>query len=237
MSAGQGDPSGPTRSDRSDRSDRGEDADGTGADRGSSLPPIDFWFDFISPFGYFASLRIDALAARHGREVDWHPLLIGVTVLKVMGLKPLMQTPLKADYARREIRRYERRHGLRLGRAIDGEPMNPLPAGRAFAHLRRHAPAIATPFARAVLEDYWICGRQMDHREALADTARRAGLPAAPIDAALADPVAADLLRAEVDAAITRGVFGSPFVIVDGEPFFGVDKLALIDEWLAAGGW
>lgn len=198
---------------------------------------IDFWFDFISPFGFFASLRIDALAARHGREVDWHPLLIGVTVLKVMGLKPLMQTPLKADYVRREIARYERRHRVRLGRSIDGDPMNPLPAGRAFASLGRHAPEFAKPFARAVLEDYWIAGQAMDDREALAASARRAGLPAAPIDSALNDPAGADQLRAEVDAAITRGVFGSPFFIVDGEPFFGVDKLELVDEWLAAGGW
>ena len=43
--------------------------------------PIRFWFDFISPYGYLASLRIDELAARHGRTVDWHPLLVGVTVL------------------------------------------------------------------------------------------------------------------------------------------------------------
>ena len=48
-----------------------------------------FYFDFISPFGYFAALRIDALAARYGREVEWRPMLLGVTVLKVMGLKPL----------------------------------------------------------------------------------------------------------------------------------------------------
>src|SRR5207253_1318179 len=60
--------------------------------------PIDFYFDLISPYGYFASTQVEALAARYGRAVDWKPVLLGVTVMKVMGLPPLMQTPLKKDY-------------------------------------------------------------------------------------------------------------------------------------------
>jgi 2-hydroxychromene-2-carboxylate isomerase len=44
-------------------------------------------------------------------------------------------------------------------------------------------------------------------------------------------------LRAEVDTAIQKGVFGSPFVIVDGEPFWGSDRLEHVDRWLQTGGW
>ena len=44
-------------------------------------PPIEFWFDFISPFGYFASLRIDDLATRHGRTVDWTSMPVSYTHL------------------------------------------------------------------------------------------------------------------------------------------------------------
>ena len=58
--------------------------------------PIDFYFDFISPYGYLASTRIEHIAARHGRAVAWRPFLQGVTVLQVMGLKPLLETPLKS---------------------------------------------------------------------------------------------------------------------------------------------
>ena len=103
-------------------------------------PALDFWFDFISPFGYLASLRIDEIAARHGRTVEWHPLLVGVTVLKVMGLPPVPQTPLKGPYAGRQITRYLRRHGVSLTRDPSATPMNPLPAGRLFAWMRVHAP-------------------------------------------------------------------------------------------------
>ena len=59
---------------------------------------IDFYFDFISPFGYLAAGPVEALGAEFDRPVRWHPILLGVTVMQVMGLKPLMETPLKADY-------------------------------------------------------------------------------------------------------------------------------------------
>jgi len=200
-------------------------------------PPLDFWFDFISPFGYLASLRIDDIAARHGRTVEWHPLLVGVTVLKVMGLKAIPATPLKGPYAERQIARYLRRHGLQLGRPASAPPMNPLPAGRLFAWLRAREPACAKAFARAALHAHWALGQALDEPDALRAAARQAGIDTAVVERGLADPAAAALLREEVDGAVARGVFGSPFVIVDDEPFFGVDSFELLEEWLARGGW
>ncbi len=200
-------------------------------------PALDFWFDFISPYGFLASLRIDDIAARHGREAQWHPLLIGVTVMKVMGLPPLMQTPLKKDYVPREIARYCRRHGIAIARDFGKPPMNPLPAARVMAWLLANEATCAKAFARAAFADYWQRDIDLDTPESLRQSAARAALPKAAIDAALADPQAGTLLRAEVDRAVARGVFGSPFVIVDDEPFFGVDKMELLDDWLAAGGW
>lgn len=199
--------------------------------------PLDFWFDFISPYGYLASLRIDELAARHGRAVRWHPLLLGVTVLKVMGLKPLMDTPLKQDYIPRELQRYARRHGVTFGRPLDAAPMNPLPAARAFAWLLAHAPDDAKPCARAIYHDHWGRGLDLGTADAVRACGARAGLDAALLAAATDAEAGAACLRAEVGAALARGAFGSPFVIVDGEPFFGVDKFELLDEWLARGGW
>ena len=51
------------------------------------------------------------------------------------------------------------------------------------------------------------------------------------------DPAVKDRLKAETQAAIERGAFGSPYVIVDGEPFWGADRLDHVDRWLATGGW
>ena len=200
-------------------------------------PALDFWFDFISPFGYLASLRIDEIAARHGRTVHWHPLLLGVTVLKVMGLPAVPQTPLKGPYAGRQITRYLRRHGVSLARDPAAPPMNPLPAGRLFAWMIVNAPEHAKPLARAIFDAHWAQGHALDDRAALRNVALQAGVPSDVVDKGLSDPAAAALLRAEVDAAIAAGAFGSPFFIVDGEPFFGVDNLELLEQWLARGGW
>jgi len=61
--------------------------------------PIDFYFDFSSPYGYLASEKIEALAARHGRSVDWHPILLGI-VFRETGAKSLTEVPLKGNYSR-----------------------------------------------------------------------------------------------------------------------------------------
>ena len=73
--------------------------------------PIDFYFDFSSPYGYLASQKIEALAAKHGRTVDWHPMLLGV-VFKQTGTAPLTEIPLKGDYSRRDFARSARFHGI-----------------------------------------------------------------------------------------------------------------------------
>ena len=203
--------------------------------------PLHFYFDFISPFGYFASLRIDALAARHGRSVQWHPMLLGVSVMKVMGLKPLLDTPLKGPYTAHDVRRHARLHGITLGRALEAPMMNPLTAGRAFAWARRHHPDAAKALAQAMLQAYWQDGIDLSEPASLlgvtipADVL--AAVSAAQLVAAAHSAEAAQLLRDEVDASLKAGVFGSPTVVVDGEMFWGVDKLEQVETWLERGGW
>jgi 2-hydroxychromene-2-carboxylate isomerase len=199
--------------------------------------PLLFHFDFISPYGYFASLRIEQLAARHGRTVDWRPMLLGVAVLKVMGLKPLLDTPLKGDYVRRDVHRYARRHGIALGRSLDASPGNPLPPARAFYWVRRHHPGLQAAMAHALYHAYWAQGRDLSTPEAVAAIALPAGLDPAAVAEGTASEEAATLLRNAVAASTAAGVFGSPTIVIDGEPFWGVDRLEQADEWLASGGW
>jgi 2-hydroxychromene-2-carboxylate isomerase len=63
------------------------------------------------------------------------------------------------------------------------------------------------------------------------------GLAADEVRAGIGDQAIKDRTRAEVDKAIARGAFGSPFIVVDGESFWGSDRLDQIDKWLATGGW
>ncbi len=199
--------------------------------------PLQFHFDFISPYGYFASLRIEDLAARHGRTVDWYAMLLGVSVMKVMGLKPLMDTPLKGAYTGRDVLRHAREHGLVMKRQPTEPVMNPLPCARAFAWVKQHHPEHAAALAHAIYGAYWGEGQDLSTPESLRKLALPDGLSADAVADAAASDEAAALLRAMVDASIKAGVFGSPTVVVDGEPFWGVDKLDQVERWLARGGW
>ncbi|MCA0212617.1 MAG: 2-hydroxychromene-2-carboxylate isomerase [Proteobacteria bacterium] len=201
------------------------------------MATLHFYFDFISPFGYFASLRVQDIARRHGRTVEWHAMLLGVSVLKVMGLKPLLDTPLKGDYIRRDAQRYIRRHGLVLKRGLDDPVMDPRAAGRAFHYVKHHHPALAAPLAQALYDAYWAEGQDLSTADAIAAVPLPAGLDAGWLRAGIASDEAGALLRSAVDASLKAGIFGSPTVVVDGEPFWGVDKLGLLEEWLDCGGW
>ncbi len=198
---------------------------------------IDFWFDFISPYGYLASLRIDDLARAHSRQVRWHVMLLGVTMLRIMRLPPIPETPLKSGYAIRELERYQRRHGQVIGRALGRPPMAPVPAAKAYVTIQAFAPTFAVPFAKLVMHEHWALGHDADTPEALHSLGMKAGLSSSQMTEVLEAPQASQLLRESVNNAVNQGVFGSPFFLVDGEPFFGVDKLELIDTWLAEGGW
>jgi 2-hydroxychromene-2-carboxylate isomerase len=199
--------------------------------------PVDFYFDFISGYGYFASLRIEAIAARHGRAVRWHSMLLGVSVMKVMGLKPLLDTPLKGEYVLRDAARYMRRHGLVLARGVADPMMDPRPAARAFYWVRRHHPGREGAFAQAAFDRYWRLGRDLSDRDEIAALAPAIGLDAQALrDGADNDDARIDL-RDAVALGLERGVFGSPFVFVDDEPFWGSDRLEMVDDWLARGRW
>jgi len=204
------------------------------------LPPqksggtLDFYFDFISPYGYFGSLCVEDFASDHGLDVEWRPMLLGISVLKVMKLPPLPERPLMGRYhLEHAIPRHARLHGIHIARNLAAPPPNPIAAARAFCLVKRDAPQATVSFARAVLHAHWAEGTDVvsDPQE-LAAIAARLGAPADAVAAARDDPDAAALLRSEVDASIARGVFGSPTFIVDNEPFFGVESLPTLDLWL-----
>lgn len=202
-----------------------------------SRKPIGFYFDFISPFGYFASLRIDELARRHGREVEWTSMLLGVSVLKVMGIPPIVELPLKGAYIVNDARRYARQHRIAFERTSPLPTSRPVEAGRAFAWAREIDPAAAKRLAGLIFRSYFVRCLDIADDSVLKACVNESNLSWHAFEAARAEGKPAELLRRNVDESIQLGVFGSPFFIVDGEPFFGVEKLPVVEEWLDRGGW
>ena len=197
--------------------------------------PIDFYFDFSSPYGYFASTRIDELGAKHGRAVTWRPILLGAT-FKITGGQPLPTIPLKGTYSAHDMARTARMLGVPF-KMPSKFPVAGTAASRAFYWVGDKDPALAKKLARALYHAYFAEDRDISNPEVAGNVAAKLGVDKGELTQALNDPAVKERLRTEVDAAIERGVFGSPYIVVDGEPFWGADRLEQVERWLATGGW
>ena len=195
--------------------------------------PIDFYFDYSSPYGYIAAMKIDALAAKYGRGVDWKPILLGA-VFKVTGGKPLPTLPLKGDYALIDIPRSARFHGLPYKHPSKFPIAGQAPS-RAFYWLNEHDPLRSHDLARALYSAFFVEDRDISSPEITADVAAALGLNRNDVLAALGNDAVKEKLKRETDAAIARGVFGSPYFVIDGEAFWGVDRLDQLERRLKSG--
>ncbi len=197
--------------------------------------PIQFYFDFASPFGYMAATRISSLAAKHGRSVEWKPILLGV-VFKVTGGVPLPSAPLKGEYSKRDMERCARLHGIPFKMPSKFPIASQAPA-RAIYWLEPQGSARQEEAALALYRAYMVDDRDISSPDITADVAASIGLDRQKALDVIADPVMKERLKTETETAIQRGVFGSPYMIVDDEPFWGADRMEHVDKWLATGGW
>jgi 2-hydroxychromene-2-carboxylate isomerase len=192
--------------------------------------PIDFYFDFSSPYGYFASTKIDELAAKHGRGVTWRPILLGA-VFKITGGQPLPAIPLKGGYAAHDLARSARLFKVPFKMPAKF-PIGSTAPSRAFYWVADKDPALAKKLAQALFHAYFAEDRDISDPEVTGNVAARLGVDRNDLTRALNDPAVKERLKTEVDAAIERGVFGSPYLVVDGEPFWGSDRLDQVEKWL-----
>jgi 2-hydroxychromene-2-carboxylate isomerase len=198
--------------------------------------PIEFWFDFASGYAYFAALEIEALAERHGRSVLWRPFTLGAA-FKVTGAQGLSRTPLKGEYARRDWQRLARLKGV-VFKLPERHPKVGLAAIRAFYHIDRIDPPAAARLAKHIITGYFQDGLDTDDPDAIAQAASQLpGIDRASVLAGINDPEVKAIARQHGEAVVARGVFGSPWIFVDGEPFWGSDRLAMVEQWLATGPW
>ncbi|HVJ32233.1 MAG TPA: 2-hydroxychromene-2-carboxylate isomerase [Terriglobia bacterium] len=196
---------------------------------------IEFWFDFSSPYGYFGALQIEALAAKHERRLLWRPYLLGVA-FKTTGMQPLLHMPLRGDYARHDWTRTARHAGIPFTLPASF-PTATVAAARAAYWLERERPDLLGRFVLAVYRAYFSEGREIHAPAGVVEIAGGIGADRPQLQAAMASPALKDRLRIINEEAVSRGIFGSPFIIADGEPFWGADRLPMVDEWLQRGGW
>lgn len=198
--------------------------------------PIDFWFDFSSPYGYLLAEKIDEVAAKHGRKVRWHPILLGVIFQATGSRPPVDGNSPKAKYVFNDFHRSARFMGV----PYNPPSRFPLPtqnAARAYYWLHGQDCALARRFAKAVYRGFFVDDIDISSPETVLEIAAKIGVDRSSLENALQTPEVKARLKDECEQALAAGVFGSPHVIVDGEHFFGADRLPQIERWLETGGF
>jgi 2-hydroxychromene-2-carboxylate isomerase len=194
---------------------------------------LHFWFDFSSPYSYIASEWVEALAARNGRTVRWHALLLGVT-FQAAELKSPVSYPIKRDYAVHDFARSARFEGVPY-RHPDPFPIATQNAARVFYWLDAQDPARAVDWAHAGLRAFFARGVALNDPAALKALAAESGLDADAAERAWNDPPWKDRLKRANEEALAAGMFGAPSFLIDGELFWGNDRKPQIERWLSQG--
>jgi len=197
--------------------------------------PIEFYFDFASPYSYIAAEVIDSLAEKYGRKVKWRPMLLGVVFQKT-GQPLLVNVPLKGEYSMRDFARSARYHGVPF-KFPAKFPVSTVTPARAYYWLHGQDCARARQFARAVFRAYWVDGRDISDLAVLQDIAASLGVDREALAAGIGAQEIKDRLRAETETALAKGMCGAPWFVVDNEPFWGADRLPQIEKWLQTGGF
>ncbi|SMF04422.1 2-hydroxychromene-2-carboxylate isomerase [Tistlia consotensis] len=188
--------------------------------------PIRFYLDFASPYAYAVHRDLEALAERHGRALEWRPILVWA-VLKALGVPPPLESEAKRRYLLADMARSAAFHGLPYREPVR-LPLSTHLAARIFHACHEVDPVAAKAFGRSVFRAFFAEGLDIADEAVLLSLAGEQGLaPDFVRDAMTGAEGKARLARA-VEAALADGVVGSPFVLLDGEGFFGADRLPQI---------
>jgi 2-hydroxychromene-2-carboxylate isomerase len=190
--------------------------------------PIIFYMDFASPYAYFALDGIEEIGREAGRKVEWRPVLIWA-VFKQLGISAPMDVPAKKDYMIADMRRsadyfgVPYRHPSRL-------PASAHLATRLYLTIAEQDEALARQFGLGIFRSFFQEDGDITNKDHIIEIAVRHGIDGKTAEEAMNAPRGRELLAAGIDRAIADNVIGSPFFLVDGEPFFGADRLPQV-KW------
>ena len=197
---------------------------------------IEFFFDCSSPWTYLAFHNIQPLAREFSATIDWRPILVGGvfnTINPSVYRTREEPVPAKTRYARKDLADWARLAGLEIKMPPSVFPVNSVKVMRGCILLAREDKLIA--FARAAFEAYWGDDRDISRDDVLATICDRVGVEPQRLFAGIAQQAIKDQLKANTDALMARGGFGSPTIYLDRDDmYFGNDRLHLVRAALAA---
>ena len=191
---------------------------------------VEFWFDVGSPAAYLAWHRLPRICERTGARIDFRPMLLG-GVFQATGNQSPMNVAAKGSYMLRDLERFAQRDGTPF-RHNPHFPINTLTLMRGATGLQMRDEARMRPYVDAVFRAIWAEERNMNDPAVVGSTLAGAGFDAQALLALAADPEVKERLKAVSQEAVRKGVFGAPTFFVDGEMYWGQDRLDFVEDAL-----
>ncbi|MCC7274943.1 MAG: 2-hydroxychromene-2-carboxylate isomerase [Alphaproteobacteria bacterium] len=196
---------------------------------------VDYYFSLNSPWAYLGSARFAALVARHGATVSVKPVDYSRIFPQSGGLPLPKRAPQRQAYRLMELQRW--RDWLKVPLVLHPKAFPSPETPRVQMVLAARSAGgdgDAMRLAHALMAALWADDLDVNDVVVLDRVAAAAGFDGAKLRAAGADPAIAGGYDVDTEAAMARGVFGAPTYIVDGEIFWGQDRLDFLDRKLAA---
>jgi 2-hydroxychromene-2-carboxylate isomerase len=191
---------------------------------------VEFYFDFGSPYSYLAYKTLPGIAAAHGAQIVWRPMLLG-GVFKASGNHSPAEIPAKERWLQLDLKRWAARYGAAFTRNPHF-PINTLPLMRGAVGMQMRGPDFGK-YLEAIFHAMWEEPRNLGEQQELAAVLRHAGFDADAFQALVGDPAVKEQLKNNTEEAVARGVFGAPTFFVGEEMFWGQDRLDFVAEALA----
>jgi 2-hydroxychromene-2-carboxylate isomerase len=200
-----------------------------------SQKTIDYYLAPQSPWTYLGHARLVAMAQKHGASIRIKPMDLGKIFPLSGGLPLPKRAPQRQSYRLLELARFRDHLQMPLNVQPAFFPVAGDPAARVIIAVReRDGQAAAVNFAGKVLAGVWAQERNIADVDTLKLILTECGLPPSRVEESLADDSIQALYDADTQSAIDAQVFGSPSYVIDGELFWGQDRLDFVERKLAA---
>lgn len=196
------------------------------------MKTIEYYFSPVSPWTHLGHARLCEIARRHGAAIAPKPVDYG-RVFPASGGLPLKQrAPQRQAYRMLELRRWRDFLGVPIRLEPKFFPVSPDLASKVIIAAASAGAATQLDLSHAIMRACWEEDRDVSDAETLAAIASATGLDGgALVRAATEAPAQAEYDRLTQEA-IDRQIFGAPTYVVDGEPFWGQDRLDFVDRAL-----
>jgi len=195
------------------------------------MAQIDYFFATLSPYCYLAEQRLEEVAAKHGATINYKPFDLIAAFGRTGGTPPKDRHISRIEYRAQELPRQAKKLGLPFNLQPAHWPTNGAPAAYAFIAAQNAGGGDLGKLAHAIFRAVWA-----EEKDIAEDDVIRACLADAGFDPELANSgllEGAETYARNLEEAVEAGVFGAPFYIIDGQRFWGQDRITDVDAYLA----